>query len=431
MSIPTQCDVVIIGSGPAGSSAATLLSQKGYEVVVLDKTSHPRRVVGESLLPHVWKFTDILGVTKQIEQANFIEKAGGIVQWQGAIKRLQFKDFGHKRPALHVEREIFDKILCDHAKKSGGLFFERVIVRNVDFSDQKQGSVVHYQRLGEKQQAQIRCRYVIDASGPDSFLSRRLKTRQPDPDFGFTSIWGYFKGDRYLASDGIAYPYAEIREKTPVTFVNSLGQWAWSWFIPLREQVSVGMLLPPQQLQAFNGSAEDFFLDICQNQWGLRELLKPEQYIAGSFRQKNKYTFLADSVVGPRYYLVGDASGFVDPIYANGVVSAMYTAYLAAWSIHQSLKNPENAFAWSQVYSSQIQGHQQILHAVALPLDVPKSNPDTVKKGLWFQSREEKSLMFAVAAVSGRLENVHRLYPNDPDALSFMEKLKTFDTLQL
>src|SRR5688572_3900963 len=101
--IPSQCDVVVIGGGPAGSLVATYLSQKGYQVVLLEKQKHPRYLVGESVLPDVWKYFDEAGVSDQIMAEGFIQKAGGSVDWNGAMHRLSFKDFGYTRPALHVE----------------------------------------------------------------------------------------------------------------------------------------------------------------------------------------------------------------------------------------------------------------------------------------------------------------------------------------
>src|SRR5882672_6981569 len=114
MRIPTQCDVVVIGGGPAGSLAATYLCQAGYQVVLFDKQKHPRYQVGESLIPDFWKYCDEAGVSKKIVDEGFLPKAGGTVDWHGAIHRVAFKDFGYTRPALHIERDRFDLILLDH-----------------------------------------------------------------------------------------------------------------------------------------------------------------------------------------------------------------------------------------------------------------------------------------------------------------------------
>ncbi|CAD5984338.1 FAD-dependent oxidoreductase [Planktothrix agardhii] len=105
MNIPQRCDVVIIGGGPAGSMAATFLSQKGYDVVLLERCKYPRHHIGENTIPQFWKYTDLAQVSDKIAAEGFIQKAGGTSFWNGLIRQIDFKDFGYLRQALHVERE--------------------------------------------------------------------------------------------------------------------------------------------------------------------------------------------------------------------------------------------------------------------------------------------------------------------------------------
>src|SRR5437773_8278216 len=128
--IPAKADVVVIGGGPAGSTAANLLAQKGYEVVLLDKARHPRLTVGESVLPHVWKYIDAVGATEDIEQARFIQKSGGTGFWGGVIRQMTIASgFGFRQPSLHVERDEFDEILLRVAQRRRVQVFEEVGAR--------------------------------------------------------------------------------------------------------------------------------------------------------------------------------------------------------------------------------------------------------------------------------------------------------------
>src|SRR5215216_1140985 len=132
MSIPLRCDVVVIGGGPAGSTAATMLARKGYEVVLFDRERHPRYRVGESLIPHTWKYMDLIGASDKLKAEGFIQKSGGTVVWNGVIRQMAFKDFGYQHSALHVERDRYDFILLEHARGQGVGVFEDVNVLGAD-----------------------------------------------------------------------------------------------------------------------------------------------------------------------------------------------------------------------------------------------------------------------------------------------------------
>ncbi|MDX1685536.1 MAG: tryptophan 7-halogenase, partial [Saprospiraceae bacterium] len=120
-------DVVVIGGGPGGSTASTLLAKKGYKVALLEKEEHPRYTVGESLIPHFWRYTDMLGVSEKILDANFIVKTGGVVSWGDHVRSVRLSDFGFDRPALHVERAEFDDILFKNAQEKGVDTFENTL----------------------------------------------------------------------------------------------------------------------------------------------------------------------------------------------------------------------------------------------------------------------------------------------------------------
>jgi len=220
--LPAQCDVVVIGGGPAGSLAATFLSQKGYHVVLLDKEKHPRYRVGESIIPHFWKFCDLAGVSEKVKADGFIQKAGGTVIWNNVIRQVAFKDFGYSQPALHVERDRLDYILLEHARSQGAEVYEEVSATGVVLGDEGVKIICH--REGDADSREISARFVIDASGQNAVIARQLGIRVIDTGFRFMSIWGYFDDSKYVAPDGHAHPFETLREIPPTTFVTSIGE---------------------------------------------------------------------------------------------------------------------------------------------------------------------------------------------------------------
>lgn len=408
INIPQKTDVVVIGGGPAGSTVSTMLSRMGYDVVLLEKAKHPRYSVGESLIPHFWKYCEYTGSDKKIEADGFIQKAGGTVVWDGVIRQMQFKDFGYNRPALHVERERFDHILLQYARSQGVQVFEEVAVVKADL-DQGKHSSVDYRRNGEKATNSISCRFVVDASGQNAVLAKQLGIRLIDEGFRFMSIWGYFDGSKYIAADGKAHDFDQLRVVPPTTFVSNLDGWGWMWHIPQRESTSIGLVLPQEQMKAIKNSdeaLEKYFLRKCYEIPYLDRLLENAKYIEGSFHIIRDYSYRPAKLAGPGYFLLGDAAAFVDPIFSIGVVLAMYSAYLAGWAIDRSLKNPDRTAANQAIFARQYLTRLEASRALALPrYGYGGKDGEMVKTSIQFETSLEQELMYVVSTLTTRSEN--------------------------
>jgi flavin-dependent dehydrogenase len=409
MSIPEQCDVVIIGGGPGGSTAAALLSQRGYRVVLLDKVRHPRFTVGESLIPHFWKYTSVTGASSLIRDEQFIQKAGGTVVWNGTIRQIRFRDFGYTNPALHVERDRFDYLLLQHARAQGAQVFEEVAATAVAVRDD--GAGVTYRATNDGAGGEIACRFVIDASGQAAVVAKQLGIRVIDESFRFMSVWGYFLDSRYVAADGRAYPFENLRAIPPTTFVTSigdLGEWGWVWHIPMRESTSIGLVLPIEKMQSVKTQEglEAYFLRTCYETPNLNRLLDRARYIPDSLHIIRDYSYRPTQLAGPGFFLVGDAAAFVDPIFSVGVVLAMYSAYLATWAIERSFRDPAKTNQNQAIYAQQLLGRLEVARSLALPrYTVAGDASGLARQSVQFESSLEQELMYVVSTVTTRSEN--------------------------
>jgi flavin-dependent dehydrogenase len=413
--VPESCDVVVIGGGPAGSLAATYLTAKGYSVVLFEKEKHPRYQVGESLLPDVWKYCDAAGVSDAIAGEGFIRKAGGSVDWNGEMRRLSFGDFGYTRPALHVERDRFDHILLERARASGAWIGEEIAALEVDLSraeeDQSEVSV-SYRPVREDGVSRIRCRYVVDASGQSGVIGRQLGLRVFDEGFRFMSVWGYFDNSSYLAADGQIYPARSVRQVPPTTYVSALPQgdgWAWLWHIMLRETTSIGLVIPKawvHETKASGESWEAWYLRQCRALPLLQRLLADAKFCEGSVRLVRNYSYRSSRVAGPGYFLLGDAAGFVDPIFSVGVVFSMYSAYAAAHTIDRCFRQRTRRDEHRSIYSSQVQARLELSRSLALPYyQATDAGHALAREAMGFSSMQAQALMYAASLLTDRSGN--------------------------
>ena len=408
MSAHATADILVIGGGPAGSSAATLLARRGYEVVLIDKVRHPRETVGESILPSAWKYFDLLGVTAEIARDGFVKKAGGVVAWGDELTQISFRDFAYDRPGLHVERAALDHLLLRNASAAGVRVLEGVRAESF-VSDDGGAEVVLAGEEGRGQR--VRCRVLIDATGQASFVARQFGTKRLDTDFRFVSIWGYFEGSRYVSSGGIIRPFEDIPNHPPMTFVSHLGGWGWAWHIPMRRETSVGIVVSVEDYKkgaAAHASLDDYFLSTCRSIEHLDRLLSPAR-LTGGVRIIRDYSYAPDKIAGPGYFVIGDAAGFVDPIFSIGVVMALYSGKLAAWTIDRVFQRPAQAPTYRRLFEKEMRGRYELARTMALPVnDVAPDAPDGAKIYLDFFSAAEKELMWSAASMTTRSGNLVR-----------------------
>ena len=422
-SIPKQCDVVVIGGGPAGSTVSNLLSREGYDVVLLEKARHPRHKIGENLIPDVWKYSDMRGVTAAIEADGFVLKGGALVNWRGQHHEMFFSDFGYDRPALHVERDRFDEILLRGAERVGTQVFEETSVTGTKFHGDATATV-SYRLRADNTSGQIACRYVVDASGQNAVVGRQLGLREIDSDFRYMALWGYYVGNWYIDTQVQVQPYANIRHAPPVTYVTSIEameDFGWTWFMPLREQISVGLVMPRAYVKSWRNAGEswdDFFKRQVAQIPVVGELLADGCYIPNSSGLIQNYSYQSKGFAGPGYFLIGDAAGFVDPIFSVGVVLAMYMGASAAWALHECLRYPHKARRIEQVFSRQVRARLELARSLALPRYQGETNDNSLaNEVIQFSQAGTRELINTAAHLTDRSDNykgLHRDFQNVP-----------------
>ena len=378
--------------------------------MLLDKAVHPRPNVGESLIPHFWKYTDLIGATPAIEADGFVRKGGGLALWNGAMRRLRFSDFGYSRPALHVERDRFDHILIEQTRRNGVRVFEDTAALSIDPAGPEPS--VQYRRNGEEL-GTLRARYIVDASGQGAVLARQLGIRQFDPDIRFTSLWGYYVGGEYLTIDGNVMPFGKRMETAPATLVTTLGDWGWVWHIVLRESVSIGIILPPERLQAFKARSDTMearFQGIVEGSPIIGRLMRDATFMDKVYGIRD-YAYMPTQLAVDRCYLAGDAAAFVDPINSAGVVFGMYAGFLSAWAISNSLKKPDRSDEFRASYCRLYGDRLALFRLLALPSDAEGveraiENAAPVVRNT---SRTEQDLMLLQATLNSRSTGIARV----------------------
>jgi len=330
-----QCDVVVIGGGPAGSTAATLLARRGYRVVALEKDHHPRFHIGESLLPMNLPVFERLGVLEKV-RALGVFKPGADFE-AGNERGYNTFDFsralGNSPPhAYQVWRQDFDGMLYQHARENGAHAREGHEVRSVEQLGDREWRL--RVSTDEGREYSLAARYLVDASGRDAFLSSKRKLKRKNPAHQSAAIFGHFRGATFR-------PGKDAGNISIYRFEHG-----WMWMIPLPEGVmSVGAVCRPDYLKQRRGRTLEFLLDTLRQNAGLWERIEHAELIGNEVRVTGNYSYDSERMAGPGWVLVGDAFAFLDPVFSSGVYLAMSGAEQAAEMVDQALRDPRKEAA--------------------------------------------------------------------------------------
>jgi flavin-dependent dehydrogenase len=326
------CQVLVVGGGPAGSTIAALLAERGIDVVLFEKDRHPRFHIGESLLPLNMPLLERLGVAADIERIGMPKWGVDFVSpMHGRAMAFEFADCWDKTQAysFQVRRSEFDHILLKNAAAKGARVFEGYRVSEVDLAHAA-GVEVTVKTSAEEEQ-RWRADFLVDASGRDTLVANRLGLKERNRRHASAAIYGHFTGAR--RQEGRAEGNISI-------FWFDHG---WIWFIPLADgTTSIGAVCPPDYLKSRNTDVTSFFRDTIAKSSQLAERLV-DATLTGPATATGNYSYRARRMAGRNYLLVGDAYAFIDPVFSTGVFLAMNSAFQAADTVAVVLRSPKDA----------------------------------------------------------------------------------------
>ena len=370
----SRSDVVIIGGGPAGSALSTLLTKGGLTVTVLEKSIFPRDHIGESLIPSTLSTLERLGVLSKIEERGYLKKRGTSFLWGGEKWTVYFSE---GRPeaeyAYQVWRADFDSILLNNARDCGVTVVQPALVTGLIESKRRiRGVIFKEGGITKRHLAQL----VVDASGQNSFIARRLRLRQWDPGFQNMALYGYFKNVEKL-------PGIDATN----TLIEAYPQ-GWFWDIPLHVGFhSIGTVIGSHEYQKLRHRAwKSNLLDLMSETQMVRQLCANSTMVAGPHLTRD-WSYSAARFVGQGFMLIGDAACFIDPLFSTGVHLALQQAVNAAASIKSWLAlkvSEDDAFRfYDEEYKEEYQDLRQLAltmySAVAQPKESVFQNARTIQ----------------------------------------------------
>jgi flavin-dependent dehydrogenase len=344
--VPTDADVVVVGGGPAGATAATLLAQQGLRVVVFERDRFPRFHIGESLIPETYWVLQRLNMLAKMQRSHFVKKYS--VQFVNAAGRLSAPFyFWDNKPhecsqTWQVVRSEFDKLMLDNAREHGADVHEATRVVDVHFEGARAVGVTVQRDDGSSRT--VRAKVVVDASGQIGVLQNRFRLRVWDPILNKGAVWTYWRG-----------AYRDTgRDEGATMVLQTADKKGWFWYIPLHDDiVSVGIVAPARRMLRGTTDREQIYAAAVRECPAVGDRLAGAHRETGYFVTKD-YSYRATKNAGDGWVMIGDAYAFLDPLYSSGVLLALRSGEMAADAIVEGLAAGDTSGAqlgrWQTTY---------------------------------------------------------------------------------
>ena len=341
-------DVIVMGGGPAGSSVAGILAREGRKVILFEKEIFPRHHIGESLMTDTYWTFRRLGVLEKLRESPFVRKYS--VQFANPAGKesrpFYFFEAVHHESAVtwQVTRAQFDHLLINHAAEQGATVHQGVLVKQVLFEGDRAVGVEVQMQDGTRQK--FYANVVVDATGQAAMLSNKFRWRVRDPKLKKAVLYSYFKG---------AHREPDLNGGATLVLRTQAGSGGWFWYIPLENDItSVGIVANPEYL--LKGRGQDL-AKIFQEEIDKCEPCR--RRVEGGERVDKIYSILDYSYrskhnAGNGFIIIGDAYGFLDPIYSSGVLLALKMAELAADAIHDAFNHDDFSAARLGQYQAKL-----------------------------------------------------------------------------